>query len=117
MGIEVRTVTSDGGGLGPQEAVVGRLTLRGGDVLIEGKLVVYNLGSEVHRVIARLTHLDGSIELDQVDVTTPIRSVPICLIGWITNASDRDIVDLRCAAPSYGAAYQFRLTATFIPIS
>ena len=98
-----------------QEHVLAQITLTGGNVLVQGKLFV-NIGDpDPQGIKGRLTHQDGSIELDVVDLQSvaPGTGHSICLTGWITGAAAGDIVDLRCASFMAAAGYA-RLTATYV---
>ena len=114
MPVVVQTALNNGkvGLVNFQEQVLAQITLTGGNVLVQGKLFV-NIGDpDPQGIKGRLTHQDGSIELDVVDLVRAAGHTGhcICLTGWITGAAANDIVDLRCQT-FFGDASNPRLIA------
>jgi hypothetical protein len=97
-----------------QEEVIMRLQLRGGNVVVRAKVQLKNNDDDSQDFTARITHGDGSVELDRVDVRLGDHiSTCACLSGWITNATAGDTLDLRCSTYK-GNATMARMAAIMV---
>ena len=102
------------------EQVMTRIQLResGGHVLVLGKVVIVNSDTSDQNATARLTTVDGQVELDRVDVRIPSQgSQCLSLNGWITgaDAAAGQFVDLRCSTFE-GRAKKVRLNAILVDV-